>query len=127
VPSILCRAAAASACLPGVAVAGVAGPAQAEPPAAAQCQQAYRLPCLGADQIEQAYSLPALYREGITGSGTTIAIVDPYGSPTIAADLSAFDAGSGLPAASYRLAAAPAQPAVPPATRALTSHSHLPV
>jgi subtilase family serine protease len=68
--------------------------------AAADCSQTYQLACLGADQIEQAYGLSALYAKGITGSGTTIAIVDPYGSPTIAADLGVFDAQFGLPAAS---------------------------
>jgi subtilase family serine protease len=49
-------------------------------------------------QILQAYGISALHAEGITGSGTTIAIVDPDGSPTIASDLSTFDAESGLPA-----------------------------
>ncbi len=51
-------------------------------------------------KTQQAYGLTSLFAKGITGAGTTIAIVDPYGSPTIAADLSTFDAESGLPAAS---------------------------
>ena len=90
-----------AACVVGAVVVGsaVSQPnAMAQSPAATQCQQTYQLACLGADQLEHAYGLSALYAKGITGAGTTIAIVDPYGSPTIASDLSVFDAEFGLPA-----------------------------
>jgi subtilase family serine protease len=66
-------------------------------------------------QIRTAYDLPALYREGIDGKGQTIVIVDPYGSPTIAADLRQFDAGFGLPAPPSFRVIQPAGP-VPPFT-----------
>ncbi len=47
-------------------------------------------------QIQRAYNLVPLYQEGVNGAGQTIVIVDPYGSPTIAADLRHFDAAFGL-------------------------------
>ena len=50
-------------------------------------------------QIAHAYGLDKLYDAGIDGSGTTIAIVIPFGSPTIAADLHAFDQTFGTTAA----------------------------
>jgi subtilase family serine protease len=78
----------------GSAAQARAAQAQAVPP----CAQASQISCYGPAQIEQAYRLPELYRQGVTGKGTTIAIVDPYGSPTIANDLSVFDAEFGLPA-----------------------------
>src|ERR1700728_3640863 len=49
----------------------------------AQCQQALHISCYNPAQVQQAYSLPTLYAKGVNGKGTTIVIVDPYGSPTI--------------------------------------------
>jgi subtilase family serine protease len=49
-------------------------------------------------QVRTAYDLGPLYSRGITGTGQTIVIVDPYGSPTIQADLQQFDSEFGLPA-----------------------------
>ncbi len=42
-------------------------------------------------QIRAAYSVNALLRSGINGKGTSIVIVDSFGSPTIRRDLAAFD------------------------------------
>lgn len=39
-----------------------------------------------------------LYNKSLTGTGETIALVDSYGSPTIAQDLATFDSTFGLPA-----------------------------
>jgi subtilase family serine protease len=47
--------------------------------------------------IYTAYNLTPLYRAGLDGSGTTIAIVDAYGSTTIAQDAQAFAYYMGLP------------------------------
>jgi subtilase family serine protease len=47
--------------------------------------------------LQTAYSLNSLYREGLDGTGTTIAIVDAYGSTTIANDLEVFSQAMGLP------------------------------
>lgn len=49
-------------------------------------------------EIQTAYNLKPLYQEGLTGSGTTVAIVDAYGSTTIANDVAAFSKYMGLPA-----------------------------
>jgi subtilase family serine protease len=94
-PLILARVAIAlGACAVAVVSAGPAAQAQAVP----DCGQASQISCYGPAQIQQAYGLPELYARGVTGRGTTSAIVDPYGSPTIANDLSVFDAEFGLPA-----------------------------
>jgi subtilase family serine protease len=42
-------------------------------------------------QIRAAYSVEPLLRRGINGKGTSIVIVDSFGSPTIRRDLAAFD------------------------------------
>jgi subtilase family serine protease len=72
------------------------GHAQAGPPTTADCEKDYNVACYEPAQIRQAYDLPALYAKGVTGQGTTIVIVDSFGSPTIAHDLSAFDQTFGL-------------------------------
>jgi subtilase family serine protease len=38
-------------------------------------------------QIRAAYDVGPLLRDGIDGKGQTIAVVDPFGSPTIRHDL----------------------------------------
>ena len=53
--------------------------------------------CLGPAQIRAAYGIQSLLAQGFDGSGETIAIVVPYGSPTISSDLHAFDQLFGLP------------------------------
>ena len=47
--------------------------------------------CYSPAQIATAYGLDKLYAAGIDGSGTTIAVVIPFGSPTIQADLQTFE------------------------------------
>ena len=68
------------------------------PPSTAFCEQRYRIACYRPAQIQQAYNLPPLYRDGITGRGQTIVIVDSFGSPTVQRDLAAFDRAARLPA-----------------------------
>src|SRR5579863_1719516 len=75
-----------------------AGRAAAAPPTTAQCESDFSVACYEPAQIQQAYDLPALYARGVTGRGATIVIVDSFGSPTIASDLSTFDQAFGLPA-----------------------------
>jgi subtilase family serine protease len=74
------------------------GRVRQSPPTTASCQADYKVACYQPGQIQQAYHLPALYARGVTGRGTTIVIVDSFGSPTIASDLSTFDRAFGLPA-----------------------------
>jgi subtilase family serine protease len=75
-----------------------AGRAQANPPTTADCEKAYKVACYQPSQIRQAYDLAPVYASGVTGRGTTIVIVDSFGSPTIRNDLSVFDRAFGLPA-----------------------------
>ncbi|MDC8786488.1 S53 family peptidase [Roseateles koreensis] len=56
-----------------------------------------RLPCYGPSAIRKAYGMDQLINAGYDGSGQTIVIIDAYGSPTLQADLDAFDAAFGLP------------------------------
>ena len=44
------------------------------------------------------YDLAPLYAKGFDGKGRTIVIIDPYGSPTLARDLTTFDTALGVPA-----------------------------
>ena len=70
----------------------------ATPPTTSLCEQHYHIACYRPAQIQQAYNLPRLYRQGITGRGQTIVIVDSFGSPTAAHDLAVFDRAAHLPA-----------------------------
>jgi subtilase family serine protease len=54
-------------------------------------------------QAWAAYDLAPLLRAGIDGKGQTIAVVDPFGSPTIAHDVAIFDKRFGLPPLSLRV------------------------
>jgi subtilase family serine protease len=74
------------------------GHSSAQPPTTADCETAFQVACYEPAQLQQAYDLPALYDKGVNGRGTTIVIVDSFGSPTIADDLATFDQQFGLPA-----------------------------
>jgi subtilase family serine protease len=62
-------------------------------PTPSQCVAAFGLACYTPAEIRTAYDIPANY----TGAGTSIAIIDAYGSPTIQSDLATFSATFGLP------------------------------
>jgi subtilase family serine protease len=47
--------------------------------------------------LQTAYNLTPLYQHGLDGTGVTIAIVDAFGSTTIATDAQVFSAAMGLP------------------------------
>jgi len=65
------------------------------PPTEAQCFSAGRR-CFAPQATQAAYNVGPLYSAGIDGRGITIAIVDAYGSDTIAHDLHVFDQAFGL-------------------------------
>jgi subtilase family serine protease len=67
------------------------------PSTTAECEQSFHIACYNPAQLQQAYGLNALYSRGITGKGATIVIVEPYGSPTMASDLRAFDSAENVP------------------------------
>jgi subtilase family serine protease len=66
-------------------------------PTDAYCRANFGLACYSPQEIRTAYGLNGLIDAGMVGAGQTIVIIDSYGSPTIAADLKAFDEGYGLP------------------------------
>jgi subtilase family serine protease len=70
------------------------------PPTTAACKAATKgvVSCYQPFQLRAAYDLGPLYARGIEGRHQTIVIVDPYGSPTIRADLATFDAAFSIPA-----------------------------
>jgi subtilase family serine protease len=74
------------------------GAATQAPATTADCERADGIACFDPDQLRAAYQLPPLYAKGITGKGVTIMIVESFGSPTIRADLAAFDRRFGYPA-----------------------------
>jgi subtilase family serine protease len=67
----------------------------ATPPTQAQCASAGRR-CFNPATTRAAYNVNALYEQGIDGRGITIAIVDSYGSDTMAHDLHVYDQAWGL-------------------------------
>jgi subtilase family serine protease len=66
------------------------------PPDTAYCQANLGISCYSPVQYQKAYNLTPLWNLGIQGRGRTIAIVDSFGSPTIASDLHTFDQNYGL-------------------------------
>lgn len=67
------------------------------PPTLQDCLRHVHRPCMTPALVRAAYGIDGLLRRGITGKGRTIAIVVSFGSPTIRADLHAFDRAFGLP------------------------------
>lgn len=66
-------------------------------PADSFCLDTFGVACYSPQQIRKAYGLTGILDAGYTGVGQTIVIVDSFGAPTIAQDLSTFDEGYGLP------------------------------
>jgi len=64
-------------------------------PTEAGCEAVTRT-CFTPQAIQSAYNLKPLYDQGWTGKGITIAVVDSYGSDTMAHDLHVFDQTFGL-------------------------------
>jgi subtilase family serine protease len=67
------------------------------PPTQGQCNSVGRR-CFSPQSVRAAYNLGPLYALGDDGHGRTIAIVDSYGSDTMAHDLHVYDQAFGLPA-----------------------------
>src|SRR5438445_11193654 len=65
------------------------------PPTEAQCFSVGRR-CFTPQAIQASYNLGPLYALGNKGQGITIAIVDSYGSDTMAHDLHVYDQAFGL-------------------------------
>ncbi len=82
---------------PFAADAGARQPDVPAPPTTQDCLEQAKARCYSPAQLARAYDLEPLWREGWTGQGRTIAIVDSFGSPTIRKDLHTFDATFGYP------------------------------
>ena len=65
------------------------------PPTATQCASVKRR-CFTPASTQAAYNLQPLYQAGSTGKGMTIAIVDSFGSDTMAHDLHVYNQAFGL-------------------------------
>lgn len=65
------------------------------PPTQAQCASVNRR-CFSPQSIQAAYNVGPLHAQGLDGRGQTIAIIDAYGSDTMAHDLHVFDNAFGL-------------------------------
>ena len=65
------------------------------PPTQAQCASVGRR-CFGPQATQAAYNVGPLYAAGFNGAGETIAVVDSYGSDTMAHDLHVYDQAFGL-------------------------------
>jgi subtilase family serine protease len=66
------------------------------PPTEANCFSVGRR-CFTSTSMENSYNLGPLYAQGHDGQGVTVAIIDSFGNPNIASDLSVFDNAMGLP------------------------------
>jgi subtilase family serine protease len=67
------------------------------PPTTSFCLANIGIHCYQPFQLQKAYDLNPLFASGVDGTGSTIVIVDSFGSPTIAHDLGVFDQTFGLP------------------------------
>lgn len=70
--------------------------ARPAPLSTSDCVAQIGIHCYSPLQHRAAYDLNPLYKQGITGKGRTIVIVDSYGSPTIQHDLETFDKQWGI-------------------------------
>jgi subtilase family serine protease len=66
------------------------------PPGQANCQSVGRR-CFTPASMQASYNLAPLYQAGHEGQGVTVAIIDSFGNPNMAADLGNFDTQLGLP------------------------------
>ena len=66
-------------------------------PDPSMCISSEGVSCYTPQQLQNAYGLAPLLSAGYDGKGQTIVIIESFGSPTIKADLKAFDAAFNLP------------------------------
>jgi subtilase family serine protease len=78
-------------------LANLANAATIQPPDPSLCTPSYGVPCYSPQQLQDAFGLTPLLRSGYDGKGQTIVIIESFGSPTIKADLKAFDEAYNLP------------------------------
>src|SRR5262252_4477919 len=89
---LLAVAASATLLVPATQAAALEAPLDT-----AACQQQLGVACYTPAQIQRAYNLAPLFDRGLDGTGRTIVIITPFGSPTIEHDLEMFDHTFGVP------------------------------
>ncbi len=67
------------------------------------CIAAAGLACYTPQIFHQAYQIPWTINGQLAGTGTQVAIIDAFGSPTIQSDLATYDAAFGLPTANLNV------------------------
>jgi subtilase family serine protease len=82
--------------LPAVSEWYVISKKTAQPPTEADCFGA-GIRCFAPQAMHAAYNYGPLFAQGFDGTGKTIAVIDSFGSATIATDLNVFDTAFGLP------------------------------
>jgi len=78
------------------AVTGVQLISKTTPPPPESACFAVGIRCFTPQSMTAGYNFGPLYDSRLTGKGKTIAVIDSFGSPTIADDLHVFDVGFGL-------------------------------
>ncbi len=78
------------------------------------CIASVGLACYDPQILHQAYQVPWTIDGAAAGTGEQVAIVDAYGSPTVALDLATFDAAFGLPPADLHVYHPDGQPTYNP-------------
>ncbi len=63
-----------------------------------QCVTLFGLACYTPVILHDAYQIPWTVNGSLAGTGTQVAIIDAYGSPTVQQDLNVYDQTFGLPA-----------------------------
>jgi subtilase family serine protease len=87
-----------AAAAPTIRVGRLASTSPADPPPTdAYCRANFGVPCYSPQEIRTAYGLAPMIDAGFTGVDQTIVLIESYGSPTVLADLQAFDQWYGLP------------------------------
>lgn len=67
------------------------------------CEKEVGLACYTPSIFHTAYQIPWTVNGEPAGTGTSVAIIDAYGSPTVAQDLATYDRTFGLPAANLHV------------------------
>jgi subtilase family serine protease len=81
-----------------------AGPMPTTPPPLAACTRPSPLPCDASDPLHEVYGTGQLFARGVTGAGTTVAVVMPsIGSNGLSSDLAVFDRYYHLPSAQLQV------------------------
>lgn len=79
------------------------------------------VPCYGQDPLHHIYGMGDLYRPGITGAGTTIAVIAPYLYPWLTSDLDTYSHWFRLPAPRLKMIRFGHAPSASPGNRVVAA------